>query len=68
MTIKTLTGTRNGKTFSMQVEVTQNDGKDMWVKKADGKPIFGTTGYLNRGTDLTSYRGKVLASNITLTE
>lgn len=65
-TTKTMTGTRNGKPFSMQVEVTTR-GAMSWVRKVGDKPFFGTTGYLNttRDNDVRSYRGKTLVSNVT---
>lgn len=44
--IKTLTAKRGGKQISMQVEVTGYEGNaTRWIRKADGKPFFGTTGY-----------------------
>ena len=62
--IKTITGIRNNKEVSIDVEVTDNERGTKWIKKANGKPFYGTTGYYRDGT-IQSYRGKELMTNVT---
>lgn len=77
--IKEITFTRNGREQTMLVELSWHDiNKDFaHVRKANGKPFFGTTGYYNSTagrwgredpTVIKSYRGKVLVSNVKLGE
>jgi hypothetical protein len=71
-TTQTITGTRNGKSVTLTVEVTEVNGT-RYVKSVGGKALYGTTGYWPTdvyadGRDLTrtitSYRGKVLLDNV----
>lgn len=66
----TLTGTRKGRNVSIRVGGNVNDPTNpdslIWVRKEDGKPLFGTTGYFynsKNGEDLTSYRNHVIVEN-----
>jgi len=72
--IKTIRFTRNGRDYQMNVQVKWNTDEFAWIKREDGKPFFGTTGYFwatpgkwgrNDPTIISSYRGKVLAENVT---
>lgn len=65
MTIKTMTikGKRsNGKEFTKSFEVKVRDDGYMWVQN-----FFGSTGYgLGRGTTISTYCGKVLATDVAI--
>ncbi len=60
----TITGTRNGKQITLEVEVIGTSGDLRYVKKAGGAPLFGTTGYWSNGT-IKTYRGAVLLTDVT---
>lgn len=74
--IKTITGTRKGREIKMDVQVTycgeKGEATLAWIKKADGKPLFGSTGYWSFGgiwatpDVIKTYRGKVLIENINI--
>ena len=64
--IHTIRAIRNGKTVQLEVEAHKNQHCDLyWIKKADGKPLYGTTGYFTAGSkDILTYRGRVLLKNV----
>lgn len=59
----TITGIRNNKQVTLQVEIIGSNDQLRYVKKAGGAPLFGTTGYWRDDT-IKSYRGAVLLSDV----
>jgi len=64
-----ITGIRNNKEITLTVEVksNRNDGTPTWVRKVDGKPLYGTTGYIHKFNGIYSidtYTDKNLLSEV----
>lgn len=62
-----ITGTRNNKEITLTVEVGYCQGVPTWVRKENGKPLFGSTGYLTKFNGLVSiqtYRSKLILDNV----
>ena len=63
----TITGTRNNKEVTLNVEIKNCGDQPKWVRKENGKPLYGTTGYLTKYDGLvsiTGYRGKMILDNV----
>lgn len=67
-----LTGTRNGRPVDMLVQVKTGTGYENpvhYLKRADGRAFFGTTGYWRAGeVNVESYRGRVLVEGVKLVD
>jgi len=67
-----LTGTRNGRPVDMLVQVKVGTGYERpvhYLKRADGRPFFGTTGYWREGdANVETYRGAVLVEGVKLVD
>jgi len=64
-----ITGIRNNKEITLTIEVksNQNNNQPSWVRKVDGKPLYGTTGYISKFNGVYSidtYRGNTLLSEV----
>lgn len=64
-----ITGIRNNKEITLTIEVksNRNNNQPSWVRKVDGKPLYSTTGYINKFNgiySIESYRGKILLSEV----
>lgn len=59
--------TRLGKPITLTIEVRSYDGEPKHVRKADGKPLYGTTGYItkfNGEITIETYRQKIILDNV----
>lgn len=70
------TFTRKGKTKTIRVRIEDSGHGTRYVLKANGKPFFGTTGYLGAGRHddgsdtlgtVYSYRREILATDFVFT-
>lgn len=64
--IQRIRAIRGGRTIEMVVQVKAGCRNDFgWVRKEDGRPLFGTTGYWREDSQaITTYRGAVLLANV----
>jgi len=62
-----ITGIRNNKEITLTVEIKDCHGQPKWVRKQDGKPLFGSTGYIskfNGVVNIETYRGKMVITDV----
>ena len=67
-TTRTISFTRNNRPVTMDVLVEWHGNGVAWIKKANGRPFYGTTGYWSSERDshqIRTYRHKEIVSNVT---